>query len=202
MSQLGNNDIKSESHESQGAKIDPILRLYPGAPLMCNTNDALKFGRGNGTLCHCIKVRMKQNASVQWKNWDGRKVNTTSVDQIEWIEFEHCTTTTQHTTNNQTQTKFFSLVVQFPPSHNCDKDFLSTKSASLSFQSMQQLQQQGISCREWSKDVLIVKSWDYCMANCVYVSLFRVRTLSGLYLCKPLALDKSFEVPPELINFE
>ena len=83
MSQLGNNDIKSESHESQGAKIDPILRLYPGAPLMCNTNDALKFGRGNGTLCHCIKVRMKQNASVQWKNWDGRKVNTTSVDQIE-----------------------------------------------------------------------------------------------------------------------
>jgi hypothetical protein len=30
MSQLGNNDIKSESHESQGAKIDPILRLYPG----------------------------------------------------------------------------------------------------------------------------------------------------------------------------
>jgi hypothetical protein len=55
---------------------------------MCNTNDALKFGRGNGTLCRCIKVRMKHNASVQWKNWDGRKVNTTSVDQIEWIEFE------------------------------------------------------------------------------------------------------------------
>jgi hypothetical protein len=62
MSQLGNNDIKSESHESQGAKIDPILRLYPGAFFMCNTNDALKFGRGNGTLWHCIKVRMKQNA--------------------------------------------------------------------------------------------------------------------------------------------
>jgi hypothetical protein len=96
----------------------------------------------------------------------------------------------------------FSSVFQFLPSHNCDKDFLSTKSASLSFQSMQQLQQQGISCREWSKDVLIVKSWDYCMANWVYVSLFRVRTLSGLYLCKPLALDKSFEVPRKLINFE
>jgi hypothetical protein len=30
MSQLGDNDIKSESRESQGAKIDPILRLYPG----------------------------------------------------------------------------------------------------------------------------------------------------------------------------
>jgi hypothetical protein len=23
---------------------------------MCNTNDAFKFGRGNGTLCCCIKA--------------------------------------------------------------------------------------------------------------------------------------------------
>ena len=55
-----------------------------------------------------------------------------------------------------------------------------------------------------SKDVLIVSSWTHrhSFAKWVYVILPRVRTLSGLYLCKPLDLDKPFKVPEKLIQFE
>ena len=53
-----------------------------------------------------------------------------------------------------------------------------------------------------SKDALIVNSWNYGFANWIYVVLSRVRTLSGLYLCAPLDMNKSFKVPDKLIQFE
>ena len=52
-----------------------------------------------------------------------------------------------------------------------------------------------------SKDTLIVNSWNYGFANW-YVVLSRVRTLSSLYMCSPLDMNKSFKVPEKLIQFE
>ena len=53
-----------------------------------------------------------------------------------------------------------------------------------------------------SKDTLIVNSWNYGFANWIYVVFSRVRTLSSLYLCSPLDMNKSFKVPEKLIQFE
>jgi len=39
-------------------------------------------------------------------------------------------------------------------------------------------------------------------ANWVYVVLSRVRTRKGLFLTKPLDLDREFNVPQSLIDFE
>ena len=39
-------------------------------------------------------------------------------------------------------------------------------------------------------------------ANWIYVVLSRVRTLSGLYLCKASDLHEQFKVPEKLIQFE
>ena len=44
--------------------------------------------------------------------------------------------------------------------------------------------------------------WNYRCVNWVYVVLSRVRTLAGLYLMKPLDLERSFNVPDSLIRFE
>ena len=53
-----------------------------------------------------------------------------------------------------------------------------------------------------SKDTLIVSEWDYRCANWVYVVLSRVRTRKGLFLTKPLDLERDFNVPESLIDFE
>ena len=53
-----------------------------------------------------------------------------------------------------------------------------------------------------SKDTLIVNSWNYGFANWIYVVFSRVRTLSSLYMCGPLDMNKSFKVPEKLIQFE
>ena len=45
----------------------PFLRL-------CVTNEDLSKGRGNGTMCKCVKVRLKPGRARWWKNWEGKKV--------------------------------------------------------------------------------------------------------------------------------
>ena len=51
----GDADVK------QGTRhIDPVLKLYSGIPLMITTNKDHKKGRGNGTLCRVISIKLKK----------------------------------------------------------------------------------------------------------------------------------------------
>jgi hypothetical protein len=52
-----------------------------------------------------------------------------------------------------------------------------------------------------SKDAVIVTSWPTGFKNWGYVVLSRVRTLSGLYLVKPIEMDKSFKPSQELQKY-
>jgi hypothetical protein len=57
-----------------------------------------------------------------------------------------------------------------------------------------------------SKDAIIVLSWPIgslgaMFKNWEYVVLSRVRTLSGLYLVKPIDMDKSFQPSPQLTSY-
>ncbi len=57
-----------------------------------------------------------------------------------------------------------------------------------------------------SKDAIIVSSWPTgglaaMFKNWEYVVLSRVRTLSGLYLVKPIDMDKSFKPSPQLASY-
>ncbi len=57
-----------------------------------------------------------------------------------------------------------------------------------------------------SKDAIIVSSWPTrglaaMFKNWEYVVLSRVRTLSRLYLVKPIDMDKSFQPSPQLTSY-
>jgi hypothetical protein len=54
-----------------------------------------------------------------------------------------------------------------------------------------------------SKDVIIVASWqtESMFRNCEYVFLSHVQTLSGLYLLKPIDMNKSFKPSDELKRY-
>ena len=40
--------------------IYPALKFYSGIPLMITTNESINKGRGNGTLCRGISVKLKK----------------------------------------------------------------------------------------------------------------------------------------------
>jgi hypothetical protein len=57
-----------------------------------------------------------------------------------------------------------------------------------------------------SKDAIIVSSWPTgglaaMFKNWEYVILSHVRTVSGLYLLKPIDMDKSFQPSPQLTSY-
>ena len=201
---LGDDDIKSTEFSSKGAKIDPLLRMYPGSHHMCITNDDLKKGRGNGTLCRCVEVKLKDITRRQWKNWDGRKVWTVSADDVEWVKFEHWPEPPKNVPRYfilRPQT--FSTTVNFPIGGG-DSDITlrvgNVRVTQIPVNS--NIATTGHKLQGMSKNTLIVNSWNYRFANWIYVVLSRVRTLAGLFLCKPLDLDKPFKVPKTLIEFE
>ena len=86
-----NRRLRSSNGELRGKLTEMEVRVsvYPGSQHMCITNEDLSKGRGNGTMCKCVKVRLKQGRARWWKNWEGKKVWTTSADDVDWVEFEH-----------------------------------------------------------------------------------------------------------------
>ena len=83
---LGDNDI---SGNDMRVKIDPVLRFYPGSPHMCTSNEDLREGRGIGSLCKCVSIKLKQGAVRGYTNWEGKKVWTVSAKDVEYVIFKH-----------------------------------------------------------------------------------------------------------------
>ena len=200
--QLGDDDIKSTEFTSNGAKIEPALRIYPGSHHMCITNEDLDQGRGNGTLCKFLRVKLRKDGRERrWKNWDGRKVWTVSVDDVEWMEFEHYPTPTGTKARTfRLKPQEFTATIKFPLTESLSHTLGNVKVKQVPVNS--NIATTGHKLQGMSKDVVIVNDWNYRCVNWVYVVLSRVRTLAGLYLMKPLDLERSFNVPESLIRFE
>jgi len=202
ITQLGDDDIKSSGFATKGAKIEPTLRIYPGSHHMCITNEHLDQGRGNGTLCKSLRVQLKENGKERrWKNWDGRKVWTVSIDSVEWVEFQH------HPAPSGTGPRTFRLTpqefdanIKFPLNGDTILTLGNAKITQIPVNS--NIATTGHKLQGMSKDIIVVNSWNYRCPNWVYVVLSRVRTLAGLYLIAPLDLQRSFNVPDCLIRFE
>ena len=75
--------------KDQQKNVDPALKLYFWAHCMIIENDDISRGRGNGTLCRVIGVKRKSNTPLNWKNYDGKKVYTINVTDVDFVEFEH-----------------------------------------------------------------------------------------------------------------
>jgi hypothetical protein len=201
ITQLGDDDIRATNYMHKNAKIEPVLRLYPGAHQMCITNDNLDEGRGNGTLCKCINVKLKQNGRERkWKNWDGKKVWTVGINNVDWIELEHFPTQGNSRRTFKLTPQTFSATINFPLSEGITVKLGNASITQIPINA--NIATTGHKLQGMSKDILIINDWNYKCANWIYVVLSRVRTLKGLYLMKPLDLNKKFNVPQELIRFE
>jgi len=202
ITQLGDDDIKATEFGANGTKVEPALRTYPGCHFMCVTNKDLDQGRGNGTLCKLLRVKLRRNGEERkWKNWDGRKVWTVSVADVEWVEFEHYPSLPGAKTRTfKLEPREFSATIKLPLTEDLSTTVGNAKIKQVPVNS--NVATTGHKLQGMSKDIIIVNSWNYRCANWVYVVLSRVRTLAGLYLMQPLDLERSFNVPENLIRFE
>ncbi|KAL7450493.1 hypothetical protein ACHAWC_005221 [Mediolabrus comicus] len=204
VTQLGDIDILSTDFHTKGAKIAPVLRMYPQCPQMCITNDDLEEeGRGNGTGCKVVSVKLKKNGKERkWKNWEGRKVWTVSVDDVEWVEYEHSPSPPKGRASRFRLTpREFNARIDFPL-HEHLPPIKVGNAVVRQIPVNSNVATTGHKLQGMSKDIIIINSWNYACENWVYTVLSRARTRKGLYLNHPLDLTKDFNVPEKLLQFE
>ena len=200
---LGDDDVRATGFTCKDAKIEPLLRVYPGSHHMCITNEDLDKGRGNGTLCKCVGVKLKRGGKSkrQWKNWDGRKVWTISSEHVQYVQFEHWPEPPRNAKRYfRMKPQEFTTKIDFPLTQDCKMKIGNVSVTQIAVNS--NIATTGHKLQGMSKDSLIVTDWNYQCANWIYVVLSRVRTRSGLYLAKPLNMEKEFNVPASLMRFE
>jgi len=198
---LGDDDIRATGFHCKDAKIDPLLCFYPGSHHMCITNEDLDKGRGNGTICRCLRVKLKRNDKLVWKNWDGRKVWTTNIDNVKYVEFEHWPNPPKNARRKfRLKPQKFSSAINFPITQDCNIKVGNVCITQIPINA--NIATTGHKLQGMSKDTLIVNNWNYKCANWVYVVLSRVRTRKGLFLSRQLDISKEFAVPENLKQFE
>ena len=182
---------------SHNKRIDPAIRFWKGAPFMINSNENLSKGLGNGTLVRGLQVKLKSDAELLWKNWDGYKVNTVSIEDVEYVLCEYC---------DDSKKKFKlkpekngSVAISLNMFNNTHK---IGGIQMIQFGIVSNVATTGHKLQGMSKDNLIVESWNYSFDNWIYVVLSRVRTRSGLFICEKLDLTKPFTVDPKIVEEE
>ena len=141
---------------------------------------------------------------MTWENWEGRKVNTVSVDYLEWVMIEHWPKPPKNIPRTfKLNAKTLTCVVQFPLATDCNNLKIALGNVKVKqIPVNSNIATTGHKLQGMTKDVLIVDCWNYKFANWVYLVLSRVCTLDGLFLYRPLDLDKPFTVPASLLQFE
>ena len=172
---------------------------------MVNNNERLEKDKiGNGSLCKCRRVKLKTGGRKVWKNWDGRKVWTTSVDEIEYVEFEHFPKAPKGAEKVfRLEPEEFSAIIDFPLTG--DGNGIKVKLGNVKVSQIPvncNIATTGHKLQGMSLDNLVVNSWGYKFENWVYVVLSRVRKRKGLGLNKKLDLKREFKVPEKLLSFE
>ena len=149
-----------------------------------------------------MRIKLKKDGQERrWKNWDGKKVWTVSVHDVEWMEFEHYPTLPGANARTfKLEPREFTATIKVPLTEDLSTTVGNAKVKQVPVNS--NVATTGHKMQGMSKDIIIVNSWNYRCANWVYVVLSRVRTLAGLYLMQPLDLERSFNVPESLIRFE
>ena len=87
---LGDSEVRCDRK-----LVDPALKLYVGAHCMINDNDDIKEGRANGSMCRVVSIQRKSSCVMKLRNYDGKKVYSLNVNDVEYIEFEHFPKTNQ-----------------------------------------------------------------------------------------------------------
>jgi hypothetical protein len=187
MDNCGDSDVIT----SQNKKVDPALKFYNRIPLMINTNKDLDKGRGSGTLCWGIGIKLKKGTKVKSKIWDGKTIPTVSIDSVEYMLCEHHKDSIYKIKTFKIYPEKESVKINLKMFGN----IITIGGVSITqFPVNSNIATTGHKLQGMSKDFLIVHSWNYTFPNWVYVVLSRVRSLNGLFLCEKLTQKNHLNV--------
>ena len=194
----GEDDVKPP--RSTG-RMDPVLKLYKGCPVMLPKNTNVQQGQANGTQATVQKVVLKSGVVprvVQLNN--GVPVHAVKASEVAHVELKHCNDCISPSTFSVEPQKYsFDAHILKPRAlqeKGKEREYIAMKANQVPLlvnnaTTGHKLQGSGV-------DMLFVHNWSYTK-NWVYVMLSHVKTKTGLFCRRKLSTDlKNYAVPPAL----
>ena len=176
-------------------RIDPLLKLYKGCPMMNTQNTDVMAGEANGSRVRVEKIVMKvgeQPFPLQLQN--GTVVNAVCAHQVNCIVVRHEAKDIHPPTFEvKAQPMTFKCTLRLDSSETIKAACKGRQFPIISNSATTGHKLQGCTC-----DDLLVNDWNYT-SNWAYVVLSRVRTMKGLYLRALLSEDlANYSMPREM----
>ncbi|MHA7865818.1 MAG: hypothetical protein ACX93J_15995, partial [Flagellimonas marinaquae] len=180
-------------------RIDSLLCLYDGCPIMCSENSDVRNGIANGTCGIFKKVILKKGKRAQVSSYHDRQVYAISINDV-----DHIVCGWEEGTRFRGTFKIFpkkaTFNVKFPLRINDTTTVtVDTPLTIVHLPIVRNSATTGHKLQGKSVDELVVAQW-VNLPNWPYVVVSRVRTIEGLLLLKPLPDNISFEAPVEYTN--
>ena len=187
-------DIK-ECSAKASKRVDPLLKLYVGRPVMINQNIDVDTSMANGTMCTFKSLKLKKGyEDCEVINIDGFYVRCIEANKVEYIEvvlqegetrkvLKLEATKTTATARFPCPTGFDTTITHKTSRMSKNIQLLQFPLKIANARTVHKLQGRSL-------ENLLVSTWSYTL-NWIYVVLSRVRTSKGLYVRTPLFHSKT-----------
>ena len=190
------NCTESECNFGKGGKgrVDPVLKLYPNCPMMLTQNTDVANGEANGSRVRVQNIVVKAGETPFTLKLDnGSTVYAVYCSQVESISLEH--------ENEDIVPRQFDLSAKtfnFQCRMQVGMEELYTGIRGDQFPIISNSCTTGHKLQGCTVDTILANDW-YYGANWVYVVLSRVKTMSGLYIRKPLSFKlEKYDKPEDM----
>jgi len=182
---LYQNCSEADCKRYNNSRIDPLLKLFIGGPIMLIRNNDVKEGEANGCSCVVREIFLKQETTLEKRCIDGY-----------WVRFvKACDVAYIHVSPELDFEKIFilrpekhSVRVRFPKPtclSNDTDDRIYVRMNITQFGMNINHATTGHKLQGKSLNELFISNWSYTR-NWPYVLLSRVRTLEGLFIRQPI----------------
>ena len=175
-------------------RMDPVLKLYRGCPVMLTENTNVAAGIANGTEATVSKIVLKKDTTpFQIHLDDGNKVDAVYADQVLEIHLQHSNIYNIIDKNFVLKPRKFTFSARLtpPPSLHSRSPRFTRKMTAVQLPVISNSVTTGHKLQGSSRDNILIDNFAYT-SNWPYVVLSRVTTIKGLFLRKPLDPTKDY----------
>ena len=182
--------------KDQRGRTDPVLKLYPGCPMMLTQNKDVPNGQANGSrvIVLCVTTKIGEHSFPLTLDC-GTIIPALFASQVDSILVEH--------TNPDIIPSSFLVTHKswpFQASIKIGGAKIKADMRGQQFPIISNSATTGHKLQGCSLDQLLVNDWEY-KYNWAYVVLSRVRTMAGLYLQQPLSEDlEKYRMPQAMTD--
>ena len=190
-SQCGEDDIDVRG---ENIRLDPVLKVYPGCPVMVTSNINVKNGEANGSQGIVQKVVAHHDGNYFRIKFFGFELNAIYATDVKEICLELDIHNEEKQIHNQVKinnikAKPYTVDCLYPlPDELCHGAIKKQRIilTMTQFPIVSNTATTGHKLQGATKENLYIPFWHYGTENWIYVVISRVKTMDGLYFGEPL----------------